>query len=681
MPLLLIHISVNECNSSKDINTNQNTIQIKDEMTHLYDETGKHLITIPITRLKWLWDQYSKAKDSPHGLTPPTQPFETEIIWLYQRYKYRIPKTDPLKLAQYSLPKILLDHIIASFNITHTYFSSPVTCSTQIDKFYSPFKRDKIFGSMGQAFSYKWKGIGYAHPHNKTDTQKAIHWARLAANNNSNTITIITTLDKNWYHNLSPHKGPYPDTHVVTYIPADTITYEEPTKPPEFTKSRIEPSALHILCVHHKNTSVGNNEQITALTTIFNKLQIPQPYIQIAPLTQPNTEVNKSKEWNKLIYPTENSTTNYNTPPIPNFINDKQPKFVSQYCYYTDGSFLPPQDMGDHWTRETAGYGIYNESKNIELAMRLPGLQNIFRAEIMAIYTTLQIIISKYPNEPAHIFTDCLNGLYNIQTQLKHPTQYNNHPDKTILQDIVTLLQQRTQPTSLYKVRAHANIDGNEKADELAKEGRDKDYHNAALPHEFAHSTPYYFQRDWWHSMDETPDKGPIRFLEKHIIKYDKENNLRDIATNFPNINKWISNTDIGDKLSNEFWTNKHVTDSQKTCLLKLRHGQYMGNARKQLFFGRELYPSITCSICDSQDPDTWLHVLLKCTQHHIHALRTKRHNKAVWEIKKLLASSKNSRCYTLMYAGTCNDKPPENTILPWLLPCTCVQQKCQCHT
>ena len=91
----------------------------------------------------------------------------------------------------------------------------------------------------------------------------------------------------------------------------------------------------------------------------------------------------------------------------------------------------------------------YNESKNIELAMRLPGLQNTFRAEIMAIYTTLQIIISKYPNEPAHIFTDCLNGLYNIQTQLKHPTQHNNHPHKTILQDIVTLLQQRTQPTSL----------------------------------------------------------------------------------------------------------------------------------------------------------------------------------------------------------------------------------------
>ena len=53
--------------------------------------------------------------------------------------------------------------------------------------------------------------------------------------------------------------------------------------------------------------------------------------------------------------------------------------------------------------------------------------------------------------------------------------------------------------------------------------------------------------------MDKTPDKGPIRFLEKHIIKYDKESNLTDIATNIHNINKWISNTDIDDKLSMNF--------------------------------------------------------------------------------------------------------------------------------
>ena len=180
--------------------------------------------------------------------------------------------------------------------------------------------------------------------------------------------------------------------------------------------------------------------------------------------------------------------------------------------------------------------------------------------------------------------------------------------------------------------------------------------------------------------MDETPDKGPIRFLEKHIIKHDRKHKLEVIATKFPIIDKWIANEDIDNELSNEYWTNKYITNYQKTCLLKLRHDQYMDNARKQLFFGREAYPSITCSICNFLELDTWLYVLLNCKQNHIHALRTKRHNKAVWALRKLIVSSKHSRCYILMNAGTFNNNPPENTIPPWLFPYTCSLQRCHCN-
>jgi hypothetical protein len=48
---------------------------------------------------------------------------------------------------------------------------------------------------------------------------------------------------------------------------------------------------------------------------------------------------------------------------------------------------------------------------------------------------------------------------------------------------------------------------------------------------ERAHPTPYYLQKDWWHSMQETPYKGPIRHLVKYILKYDKKHNLETIAT------------------------------------------------------------------------------------------------------------------------------------------------------
>ena len=101
-----------------------------------------------------------------------------------------------------------------------------------------------------------------------------------------------------------------------------------------------------------------------------------------------------------------------------------------------------------------------------------------------------------------------------------------------------------------------------------------------------------------------------------------------------------------------------------------------MNNARKQLFFGREAYPSITCSICNFLKLDMWLHVLLNCRQSHIHALRTKKHNKAIWALRKLIVLSKHSKCYILMNARTFNENPPENMVPPWLLPCTCGFQR-----
>jgi hypothetical protein len=233
-----------------------------------------------------------------------------------------------------------------------------------------------------------------------------------------------------------------------------------------------------------------------------------------------------------------------------------------------------------------------------------------------AIHQTLQILIQEFPNEPAHIFIDNLNSLYLINTQIKHPTQQNNHPDKTILASIINMLKNRTATTHLHKVRAHTNIIGNKEADKLSKEGSkivlvsDIPLH----PHESAHSTPY-----WWCRKDDHPYKGPIRHLKSYLEKLEKEENEK-LAKSFYNINKWINNPLIDNKISKNLWTNPAVTDLQITQLLKFRYGQYMGNARKHLFWNN-LFPNINCSLCRMIQPDTWLHILL-CTEPHIHKLR-----------------------------------------------------------
>ena len=154
----------------------------------------------------------------------------------------------------------------------------------------------------------------------------------------------------------------------------------------------------------------------------------------------------------------------------------------------------------------------------------------------MAICKTLKLVTTKYPNKSAYIFTDCLNCLYVLNTQIKHPTHHTNHADKTILTSMIEMLKTMTPPTTIYKVKAYANIDGNEQADQLAKQGTKNKYKFAAKPHGFAHTTPYYFQKDIWLGPIKRPDKGPIRCLETYITKNDRDDNLKILSEQFPNI-------------------------------------------------------------------------------------------------------------------------------------------------
>ena len=89
--------------------------------------------------------------------------------------------------------------------------------------------------------------------------------------------------------------------------------------------------------------------------------------------------------------------------------------------------------------RERVGHGIYSP-KGLNISKRLHGHQNILRAEMIAIHKTLRIAGTQYPNEPAYIFTDSLNVLYLLNTQIKHPTLHNSHPDQVTLASMVQLL-------------------------------------------------------------------------------------------------------------------------------------------------------------------------------------------------------------------------------------------------
>ena len=149
---------------------------------------------------------------------------------------------------------------------------------------------------------------------------------------------------------------------------------------------------------------------------------------------------------------------------------------------------------------------------------------------------------------------------------------------------MVEMLQNRTQLTTLHKVRPHANIEGNEKADELAKLGRVKDHREAKHPYEHAHATPFYFQKDDWPSMVATPDKGPIHFLDKYLKRLDFSNNLKLIENQFSNVKKWTSDANIDLELSTIFWEKSQHHGFTKNLPHQILHRTIYGQCLQTKF-------------------------------------------------------------------------------------------------
>jgi hypothetical protein len=168
-----------------------------------------------------------------HFLNPPPQDFATEILWLTQRYVTILPKRKPKKHNpnnnHQTLHPTTLQALIETYNITHSYYSSPLTCPITLTQYNSPHNRDIIFGSTGLAHSSKWKGNGLAHPPDLKTAMTSIHWARMAAQENHNIATIIII-----NHKENPLPITHAEIHIIATIPPNTIQYNPTTEWPKY---------------------------------------------------------------------------------------------------------------------------------------------------------------------------------------------------------------------------------------------------------------------------------------------------------------------------------------------------------------------------------------------------------------------------------------------------------------
>ena len=175
-----------------------------------------------------------------------------------------------------------------------------------------------------------------------------------------------------------------------------------------------------------------------------------------------------------------------------------------------------------------------------------------------------------------------------------------------------------------------------------------------ATPHiHIAHATPY-----WLASCPTATRDGAIRNLHTFVTKAHNYREVRTTQNKYPYVEKWLSNDQINQKLSNHFWKNNKITDAQITQTLKFSYAQYMGNHRKNIFWPLK-FQNPNCTLCHKNDRDTWPHLLSMCEHPYLKGLRIARHNKAVHLITQTLQANKHTRYYTLTNAGNLNNNRP----------------------
>jgi hypothetical protein len=164
-----LKLSIQECNPDKNIQVNQPTIQIQNSEANIYDQRTNYMATITTERLQWLWNQFSYDHflQTTKILQPPSQNFETKILWLIQRYIIILPKRKPKNIQpknmHLTIHPTITKTLIESLKFKHSYYSSPFTCPTQFTQYHSSHNGDIIFGSIGYAQTSRWKGIGLGH--------------------------------------------------------------------------------------------------------------------------------------------------------------------------------------------------------------------------------------------------------------------------------------------------------------------------------------------------------------------------------------------------------------------------------------------------------------------------------------------------------------------------------------
>ena len=133
----------------------------------------------------------------------------------------------------------------------------------------------------------------------------------------------------------------------------------------------------------------------------------------------------------------------------------------SERVFYTDGSVIP--------NGEQAGSGIYCSDGTLSGSYLFHGEQTINRAELAPAH---HVLYNTPVNENITIASDSLCSIFQIRNTLRRENRIWFHRHEKLIRAIVNRLVERHEAgatTRIVKVKAHADVYGNEQADKHAK--------------------------------------------------------------------------------------------------------------------------------------------------------------------------------------------------------------------
>ncbi|CAF4294310.1 unnamed protein product, partial [Rotaria magnacalcarata] len=180
------------------------------------------------------------------------------------------------------------------------------------------------------------------------------------------------------------------------------------------------------------------------------------------------------------------------------FINHSQ-KHYAAIAIYTDGS-----KTNEHVAAAATSGNVFSVS-------RLMTFASIYTAELVAIIKALRYI--NLQNSTSFvIYSDSRSALEAITKNIP------NHPLICEIQRWIVLLNSNNKAISLCWVPAHVRIEGNERADQLAREATNLHISNRAIPASdyipIIKSTIY---SQWQHKWEETPQSNKLRQIKETV--------------------------------------------------------------------------------------------------------------------------------------------------------------------